>query len=77
MSGDHSCARCALIYFDSIISMHRVQRIAKHLQPNTVAASSQPRKEQDSFGPISVPGDKYWGAQTQRYCISDITTQRC
>lgn len=25
-----------------------------------------PRTETDSFGPIDVPGDKYWGAQTQR-----------
>ena len=24
------------------------------------------RTETDSFGPIEVPGDAYWGAQTQR-----------
>ena len=24
------------------------------------------RLEQDSFGPIAVPADKLWGAQTQR-----------
>ena len=24
------------------------------------------RSESDSFGPIDVPGDSYWGAQTQR-----------
>ena len=24
------------------------------------------RSETDSFGPIDVPSDKYWGAQTQR-----------
>src|SRR5438270_1986811 len=24
------------------------------------------RTETDSFGPIAVPGDSYWGAQTQR-----------
>src|SRR5688572_29144782 len=24
------------------------------------------RTETDSFGPIDVPADKYWGAQTQR-----------
>jgi len=24
------------------------------------------RTEQDSFGPVSVPADRYWGAQTQR-----------
>ena len=26
----------------------------------------KPRQEKDTFGPIEVPGDKYWGAQTQR-----------
>ena len=26
----------------------------------------KPRTENDSFGPIEVPADKYWGAQTQR-----------
>ena len=24
------------------------------------------RTETDSFGPIEVPADRYWGAQTQR-----------
>ncbi len=24
------------------------------------------RTETDSFGPLEVPADKYWGAQTQR-----------
>jgi fumarate hydratase class II len=28
--------------------------------------ASAPRVETDSFGPIDVPSDKYWGAQTQR-----------
>ena len=27
---------------------------------------TQPRTETDSFGPIEVPGDSYWGAQTER-----------
>ena len=27
---------------------------------------SAPRTETDAFGPIDVPGDRYWGAQTQR-----------
>ena len=33
------------------------------------------RTEEDSFGPIEVPADRYWGAQTQRslqnFCIGD------
>ncbi len=28
------------------------------------------RTETDSFGPLDVPGDKYWGAQTQRSIIN-------
>ena len=27
---------------------------------------SETRTETDSFGPLEVPADKYWGAQTQR-----------
>ena len=27
---------------------------------------AQTRTESDSFGPLEVPSDKYWGAQTQR-----------
>ena len=27
---------------------------------------SQFREERDTFGPIQVPADKYWAAQTQR-----------
>jgi fumarate hydratase, class II len=27
---------------------------------------AQTRTESDSFGPLEVPTDKYWGAQTQR-----------
>jgi len=30
------------------------------------APQAAPRVETDSFGPIDVPSDKYWGAQTQR-----------
>ncbi|MGB1415781.1 MAG: class II fumarate hydratase [Paracoccaceae bacterium] len=31
---------------------------------------SQTRTETDSFGPLGVPADKYWGAQTQRSIIN-------
>ena len=31
---------------------------------------SQTRTETDSFGPLDVPADKYWGAQTQRSLIN-------
>src|SRR5258705_4360863 len=38
-------------------------------RPGTKAGSrmnGSTRMESDSFGPIEVPGDAYWGAQTQR-----------
>ena len=31
---------------------------------------SQTRIETDSFGPLEVPSEKYWGAQTQRSIIN-------
>ncbi len=31
-----------------------------------MSASTNTRTESDSFGPLEVPADKYWGAQTQR-----------
>ncbi|MEO0693922.1 MAG: lyase family protein, partial [Pseudomonadota bacterium] len=31
---------------------------------------SQTRTETDSFGPLEVPTDKYWGAQTQRSILN-------
>jgi fumarate hydratase class II len=36
-----------------------------HFQP-TRTASTKTRVETDTFGPIDVPADRYWGAQTQR-----------
>src|SRR5467141_4475676 len=32
----------------------------------TKSRSSATRIETDSFGPIEVPADRYWGAQTER-----------
>ncbi|PKP79340.1 MAG: class II fumarate hydratase, partial [Alphaproteobacteria bacterium HGW-Alphaproteobacteria-2] len=31
---------------------------------------TQTRTETDSFGPLEVPADKYWGAQTQRSLLN-------
>ena len=31
---------------------------------------TQTRTETDSFGPLEVPADKYWGAQTQRSILN-------
>lgn len=31
-----------------------------------MAQSTSTRTETDAFGPIQVPADKYWGAQTER-----------
>ena len=41
------------------------------------ASSAATRTEHDSFGPIEVPGDRLWGAQTQRsLAYFDISTER-
>ena len=34
------------------------------------------RTESDSFGPLEVPVDKYWGAQTARSLINLILVKR-
>ncbi len=36
-----------------------------HFQPSRTAKTAT-RTETDTFGPIEVPADRYWGAQTQR-----------
>src|SRR4249920_1931546 len=35
-------------------------------QPSKAPQSGATRAETDSFGPIQVPADRYWGAQTER-----------
>ena len=36
------------------------------------------RIERDTFGPIEVPADRLWGAQTQRsLCTSGSRRKRC
>ena len=35
-------------------------------RPATSSLSNSTRSETDSFGPIEVPADRYWGAQTER-----------
>src|ERR1700704_3758906 len=35
-------------------------------RPATSTRSPSMRSETDSFGPIDVPADRYWGAQTER-----------
>src|SRR5712672_4712230 len=36
------------------------------MAPSTGSKSNSTRAETDSFGPIDVPADRYWGAQTER-----------
>src|SRR4029079_14154767 len=33
---------------------------------STTSGKKSTRSENDSFGPIDVPADRYWGAQTER-----------
>lgn len=36
------------------------------LSRSFTSSTAQFREESDTFGPINVPADRYWGAQTQR-----------
>jgi fumarate hydratase class II len=36
---------------------------------STTAGKTATRTETDTMGPIEVPADRYWGAQTQRSLI--------
>jgi fumarate hydratase, class II len=40
--------------------------MARNSARSTALQSGQTRSETDSFGPIEVPADRYWGAQTER-----------
>src|ERR1700727_2461327 len=42
------------------------QRIRWMARSTITAQSPSTRSETDSFGPIQVPADRYWGAQTER-----------
>src|SRR6186997_847930 len=41
-------------------------RISTSKSKSTTSESKSTRSETDSFGPIDVPADRYWGAQTER-----------
>jgi fumarate hydratase class II len=46
-------------------------------QANTMITSSTTRTERDTFGPIEVPAERLWGAQTQRSLENfDISGER-
>src|ERR1700743_1378684 len=40
--------------------------MARNSARSTTSHSGPTRSETDSFGPIEVPSDRYWGAQTER-----------
>jgi fumarate hydratase class II len=40
--------------------------MARNSARSTAAQTTTTRSETDSFGPIEVPADRYWGAQTER-----------
>src|ERR1700744_3390969 len=47
----------------SIVRFEKIMKKASQLSSHSADAT---RSESDSFGPIEVPADRYWGAQTQR-----------
>ena len=47
-------------------SFIETNRMFRQISRVNKACFSKFREEKDTFGPIQVPEDKYWGAQTQR-----------
>lgn len=47
------------------VRTHGVTQVRRYFRPTTVVRMSF-RQESDTFGPVKVPSEKYWGAQTQR-----------
>jgi fumarate hydratase class II len=50
--------------------VQRVFRLLSRMSSESVAATGAERTERDTFGPIQVPSNKYWGAQTQRSLLN-------
>ena len=48
------------------VPLLHAQRTFIHGPISTSSRSKSTRTETDSFGPIDVPADRYWGAQTER-----------
>src|SRR5271170_2900379 len=47
-------------------AIEQLSKKAARFQRPAMSPSASKRTESDSFGPIEVPADYYWGAQTQR-----------
>lgn len=60
-----SFTRPAQILFSSPDRALRSSAVASSM-PSSDAKAGTTRTEHDTFGPVEVPADRYWGAQTQR-----------
>jgi hypothetical protein len=58
----------------SSIAKSNAKKERSSLRTYTTGAKA-PRVETDTFGPIDVPSEKYWGAQTQR-CVVVVASKR-
>jgi fumarate hydratase class II len=52
-----------------LCSMAPEYKASRRLTMSTTAGKTATRTETDTMGPIEVPADRYWGAQTQRSLI--------
>ncbi len=48
------------------LKSRRIPENLPNQRPTHVKKPNTPRTETDTFGPIEVPGDRYWGAQAER-----------
>lgn len=49
---------------------HAVDGMRRHTREIAMSQTSPTRTESDSFGPLEVRADRYWGAQTQRSILN-------
>jgi fumarate hydratase class II len=56
----------SLIYTNKKFFKQTIRKFAESKLSNTTSTNPNFRVEYDTFGPVNVPTDKYWAAQTQR-----------
>ncbi|KAL1410261.1 fumarase fum1 [Vanrija albida] len=54
----------------SSASLRALPRVSRNFSTTAIMAEQKYREERDTFGPLQVPADRYWGAQTQRSLLN-------
>ncbi|WOO78985.1 Fumarate hydratase, mitochondrial [Vanrija pseudolonga] len=51
-------------------SLRAIPRVSCNFSSTAIMAEQKYREERDTFGPLQVPANRYWGAQTQRSLLN-------